>query len=892
MSRLSVLTRGLISLLTLCAALQSSADCLTNPQPRPDYFEWKPVPQRLQPLKNDYDPQGKPLTITEVLLPSGGTYQIVDNGTSVLFTPGAGKRGTFTYRVRNSAGLTAVAPVEISEEPVAPPLTTSITYRCINRVCSFAPAPPVSTGIRAYKWVFRNASGVRQSCSRDEWTGVNFVCTFDTAGTMRVDHSVLYYDGTSAILPAGAPNQEIVVRNDNLTQWQATTDGMLATVTITESTDTADTASFTLDWGTPEALPVSFTPNSGMGWQGAKVTYGFKSEGVRTFTLTRRSGGAEDYMSRDVEILNRAPRPSFEVTNPEGDPDVTFRLILDDDVYGAYFSDSVVLDYGDGSNEDFSDKNINNLQAIQHTYPPRRGTYQARLRVTDDFGASGEGTGTISVTNAPPVANFTFSCITSPASESATCTFDASQSFDPDGTIREYRWQIGNRFGTVTSTTTTTPQLVHSIPTADTASYSNEVAVVLTAVDTTNASSPQVVKLVGVRKPAPGQVFYSIEPCRLYDSRSGNSIMSGLLLTIPAGGRCGIPDDAAITAAAINVVGITPPNRGTVHAVYSSPTSRSAEIAAYPAGMNRGAASVAPLLNRALRVYPMSAQSSDTVHLVIDVFGYFRNESGAPQWTSGAAVGPLKFRPARPCVLADSRTEPPAVGSASPRLIGVADRCGLNYDAEAAVLNVTAINPSSNGWITAYPPSMPSTPVATFLNLTTARNLSNTVFARSSGSAVRVATSLSSVEVTVATAGEFARNNGLLYFPVSPCPLYDTSLQYPHAKNPAIHPKVEPASALTVQTRGQCGIPADAEAVVVRLAVGNDGAGFGNVRIYPADADAPSFANINYAAGERVGNTAVLPLTGTSGDLNVLVTMFGATQPVDLSLYAFGYFRR
>jgi Tol biopolymer transport system component/chitodextrinase len=71
-----------------------------------------------------------------------------------------------------------------------------------------------------------------------------------------------------------------------------------------------------------------------------------------------------------------------------------------------------------------------------HTYP-RGDNYTATLTVTDNAGA----TGVVSMrvhANAPPSASFTVACV------GPRCTFDASGSSDPDGTIQSYTFLLGD----------------------------------------------------------------------------------------------------------------------------------------------------------------------------------------------------------------------------------------------------------------------------------------------------------------------------------------------------------------------------------------------------------------------------------------------------------------
>ena len=68
------------------------------------------------------------------------------------------------------------------------------------------------------------------------------------------------------------------------------------------------------------------------------------------------------------------------------------------------------------------------------------GTYTVTLTVTDNAAATGQRVSTVTVTapNAPPVASFTSAC------SAPTCSFNASGSSDPDGTIASYAWTFGD----------------------------------------------------------------------------------------------------------------------------------------------------------------------------------------------------------------------------------------------------------------------------------------------------------------------------------------------------------------------------------------------------------------------------------------------------------------
>src|SRR5206468_6985562 len=60
------------------------------------------------------------------------------------------------------------------------------------------------------------------------------------------------------------------------------------------------------------------------------------------------------------------------------------------------------------------------------------------LTVTDNLGATGTTSQVVTSVNTPPVASFTSTCT------GLNCSFNASASSDPDGTIAGYVWTFGD----------------------------------------------------------------------------------------------------------------------------------------------------------------------------------------------------------------------------------------------------------------------------------------------------------------------------------------------------------------------------------------------------------------------------------------------------------------
>jgi PKD repeat protein len=88
---------------------------------------------------------------------------------------------------------------------------------------------------------------------------------------------------------------------------------------------------------------------------------------------------------------------------------------------------------------DFGDGQTDVGTKPSHTYT-EAGTFQVRLTVTDNLGSSTSVTQPVTVTapNQAPVAALTATC------NGLSCSFDASASSDPDGSVNSWLWDFGD----------------------------------------------------------------------------------------------------------------------------------------------------------------------------------------------------------------------------------------------------------------------------------------------------------------------------------------------------------------------------------------------------------------------------------------------------------------
>jgi|GEM_PF-1609935 len=142
--------------------------------------------------------------------------------------------------------------------------------------------------------------------------------------------------------------------------------------------------------------------------------------------------GYRDIFYTVVGTAGKYPIASFTATPLQGNPPLEVKF----DASASYDLDGKIESYqwkfGDG--EQGSGKNVT------HVYQ-KEGAFYAELTVTDNDGLTGSMTKKITVGN-PPVPSFT--AIPTSGSIPLHVDFDASASYDPDGTIESYKWDFGD----------------------------------------------------------------------------------------------------------------------------------------------------------------------------------------------------------------------------------------------------------------------------------------------------------------------------------------------------------------------------------------------------------------------------------------------------------------
>ena len=213
--------------------------------------------------------------------------------------------------------------------------------------------------------------------------------------------------------------------------------------------------------------------------------------------------------------------------------------------------------------------------------------------------------------------------------------------------------------------------------------------------------------------------------------------------------------------------------------------------------------------------------------------------------------------------------------------------------AEAAVVNLTAVDPTHGGFLTVYPAGT-ATPVASSLNFSAGEIVANLVeVAIGSSGEISVFNAFGTTDVLVDVEGYVsAGSSGSLFNPVVPTRLADTrcSATSPPAYCsgegiPAANAGVTapgPASSALVTVTGVGPVPSSGVSAVVLNITAADPSANGFLTVYPAGAAKPASSTVNFVAGENVPNRVVVPV-GTKGQVAVYNNSGTTNVLVDVS---------
>lgn len=383
--------------------------------------------------------------------------------------------------------------------------------------------------------------------------------------------------------------------------------------------------------------------------------------------------------------------------------------------------------------------------------------------------------------------------------------------------------------------------------------------------DTASAPAPTPLALMGTTsKPTAEGAFIPLAPARFLDTRNSAPVGPDGTVSFQVGGVNGIPANAA--AVTFNLTVTDPTSFGFITA-YASGTNRPDASNVNFAGGQTVPNSVTVPVGADGKV-TLFNRSSGTTQLIADVSGYY---------LPGAPTVPGAFVPVAPVRLLETRTSAPASpdGTVSFQVGGLGR---IPATVSAVTFNLTVVNPTSYGFITAYASGTPR-PNSSNVNFAKDQTVPNsvtvpvgsdgkvTLFNRSSGSTQLLAdVSGYYVAGTPTVAGAFV--------PVAPTRFLDTRNRGP----------VGADGVVSFQAGGANGVPANVAAVTFNLTVtGPTSVGF--ITAYASGTDRPGSSNVNFSPGQTVPNSVTVPV-GADGKVTLYNRAWGTTQLIaDVSGY-------
>ena len=336
-------------------------------------------------------------------------------------------------------------------------------------------------------------------------------------------------------------------------------------------------------------------------------------------------------------------------------------------------------------------------------------------------------------------------------------------------------------------------------------------------------------------------------PVRLIDTRSNlgtGRLIAGLPRRVTVAGRAGVP--AGSLAVLANVTVTAPSGSGYLTVWNCSATMPVVSTLNFSAGATVPNAATIPLDGSGA----MCVFANTDTDFIVDINGYYSTSSNG------------HYAPLTPIRVLDSRNglgTPARLQAGQTVELPLGGTAGIPSDASAVAVNVTSINPTSDGFVTAYPCSS-GRPVASNLNPQVGRVRPNLVIAPLSTSGSICLYTHSEVDLVVDVLGYISDNVPARLTPSTPFRFTDTrDLYRPEVNAGQAGRRLEAGQTLIVQLAGQRGIPADAKAISANITV-VDAVGSGYLTAWPCG-PRPTASNVNFDAGAPVANAAKLPLS-------------------------------
>ncbi|MFN8040843.1 MAG: M4 family metallopeptidase [Acidimicrobiales bacterium] len=280
--------------------------------------------------------------------------------------------------------------------------------------------------------------------------------------------------------------------------------------------------------------------------------------------------------------------------------------------------------------------------------------------------------------------------------------------------------------------------------------------------------------------------------------------------------------------------------------------------------------------------------SAGFVNVVADVVGYYDDDAFAGSEMQAPGVQLTAVTPFRLLDSRDGTGTSPAPWSAGEsrdvQITGVPGSGVPTISVTGVVLNVTAVNPSAESFLSVWPAGAPR-PLASNLNFPAGRTIPNLVVAKlGSGGKVTLFNNSGSVDVVADVVGYYSlRPSGGRLTAVTPTRVLD-SRPPPEQVGPDGTPW-GPGQTRTVAVAGLAGVPPQGVSAVVLNVTAVNPTADSHLTLWDTGVAMPTASNLNFRAGDVIPNLVVVKV-GTGNTISV----FNNRGSVDVLVDLVGYF--
>jgi hypothetical protein len=362
--------------------------------------------------------------------------------------------------------------------------------------------------------------------------------------------------------------------------------------------------------------------------------------------------------------------------------------------------------------------------------------------------------------------------------------------------------------------------------------------------------------------------YVGVNPARLYDSRTSNRLLplgAGTTAEVQALGAGGVPA-SGVTAVALNVTAVGATGSSSFSVWPAGGTRPDVANVSVPTGFAMGSlVVVAPGAGGRVSI----TNDLGAAHCVVDVVGYFRTTAA----NRLQSIAPFRAMDTRNGTGGHTGALGPG-GSFDLAVRGVG---GVPTSADSVVLNVTAVQPTANGYLTVWP-SGQTRPTTSSLNFPAGATVPNLVIAKiGTNGKVGIYNANGGTHVVVDVAGYLSPTAPGRHLSLAPSTLLDT--------RPDTVDSLKPATSATMPVLGRGGVPTSGVSAVALTIAAKQPTANTFITAWPSGTARPTTASLNPRAGIDVSNLCIVKV-GADG----AVQLYNQNGTLDLVVDVVGYF--